>query len=332
MEEGYKYDIYHAARKLLQFETWKESAIGQGSITRSVIAAIELPNNNLVQWQSRYGDEKRPHHNLHTALEDLTDIAAYDLTFYSLYRKSDDLNAFENLVNLFGRKYALIAYLLFLKDITRYMPIAPTYFDQAFSLLGVDFSTNQKCSWENYSTFNSILSELKVLLTYKLKREVSLLDAHSFAWIISRTIDDNCLKNTREYLELSVNQRETVIKARIGQGDFRHELVNYWKVCAVTGCQELSLLRASHIKPWAKCDLKESIDPFNGLLLSPSFDAAFDKGFITFDNAGIILISAFLRESDAKVLGISPLLGLSRIDPQHQPYLNYHREYIFRKS
>ncbi|MBD2445818.1 HNH endonuclease [Nostoc sp. FACHB-152] len=286
-----------------------------------------------MQWQSRYGDEKRPHHNLHTAFEDLTNIAAYDLTFYSLYRKSDDLNAFENLVNLFGRKYALIAYLLFLKDRTRYMPIAPKYFDQAFYLLGVDFSTYYKCSWENYLTFNRILSELKVLLADKLEGEVSLLDAHSFAWIISRTIDDNGLsKNTSEYLELSVNQRETVVKARIGQGKFRDELVNYWRVCAVTGCQELSLLRASHIKPWAMCDVKESIDPFNGLLLSPSFDAAFDEGFITFDNAGIMVISAFLRESDAKVLGISPLLSLSQIDPQHQRYLNYHREYIFRKS
>lgn len=326
-EEDYKYDVYRTARKILKFETWREADIGAGDIARSVAEAIELPANNLVQWQSRYGDESRPHHALKSAIESLSDIETYDSAFYSLYRKSDDPNTFESFVKLFGRKYALIAYLLFLKDRTRYMPIAPSYFDQAFSLLGVDFSTNQKCSWENYLTFNNILLELKVLLSEKLEGEVSLLDAHSFAWMISRTIDDNVLsENDRKYLELSAKQREAVVQARIGQGYFRDELFKYWGVCSITGCQERSLLRASHIKPWSKCDLKEAIDPFNGLLLSPTFDAAFDAALITFDDAGKILISPSLRDSDAKALGIFTSLRLKQIDRRHQHYLHYHRD------
>jgi hypothetical protein len=109
-EEGYKYDIYRNARKLLKFETWRESDIGESNITRSVIAATELTDNNLVQWQAKFGGEKRPHHLLHTALEDPSSAEAYDSSFYDLYRKSNDLNVFENLVGLLGRKYALIAY------------------------------------------------------------------------------------------------------------------------------------------------------------------------------------------------------------------------------
>jgi hypothetical protein len=332
-QEGYKYELYRDARRLLQFETWKEADIGTGKISRSVIAAIELDDNNLVQWQSRYGDEKRPHNALYVALGSHLNIEAFDSAFYSLYRKSDDLNVFENLIDLFGRKYALIAYLLFLKDRNQYMPIAPSYFDKAFSLLGVNFSTNQKCSWENYLTFNNILSELKILLADKLEGEVSLLDAHSFAWMISRTIEDNELsEDDIEYLELPEKQREAVVKARIGQGYFRDALVNYWGGCAITRCEETALLRASHIKPWAKCDSKEAVDPFNGFLLSPTLDAAFDAGFITFDDTGKVLTSTFLKESDAKILGISSSLRLSQIDARHQHYLKCHREHIFRKS
>ncbi len=333
VQEGYKYDLYRDARKLLRFETWKESDIGSGKIARSVIEAVELPKNNLVQWQSRYGDERRPHNALLVALESHLNIEAFDSVFYSLYRKSDDLNVFGSLVDLFGRKYAVIAYLLFLKDRNQYMPIAPSYFDKAFSLLGASFSTNQKCSWENYLTFNNILSELKILLTGKLEGEVSLLDAHSFAWMISRTIEDNELtKDDVEYLELSEKQREAVVKARIGQGYFRDALVNYWGECSVTKCKEISLLRASHIKPWSKCDSKEAVDPFNGFLLSPTLDAAFDAGFITFDDTGKVLISNCLNESDAGILGISSSLCLSRIEQKHRHYLKYHREHIFRKS
>lgn len=68
-QEGYKRDLYCDARRLLRFETWNEADIGSGKIARSVLEAIEMPNNNLVQWQSRYGDEKRPHNALYTALD-----------------------------------------------------------------------------------------------------------------------------------------------------------------------------------------------------------------------------------------------------------------------
>ena len=78
MQEGYKYDLYRDARKILKFETWKESDIGSGKIAHSVIKAIDLPNNNLVQWQSRYGDEKRPHNALFVALESHLNIETFD--------------------------------------------------------------------------------------------------------------------------------------------------------------------------------------------------------------------------------------------------------------
>lgn len=136
------------------------------------------------------------------------------------------------------------------------------------------------------------------------------------------------LKN--RFGDISEKEREVVIQARRGQGLFRRQVIEYWSTCAVTGCTEHSLLRASHIKPWAKCNLEEALDPFNGLLLSPSFDAAFDAGYISFDESGKILISEYLSQRDAQILGIYYSLCLSKIHPNHQQYLVYHRQNIFK--
>jgi len=60
-------------------------------------------------------------------------------------------------------------------------------------------------------------------------------------------------------------------------------LLDLWEGrCAVTGLAVPELLRASHIKPWADCETDaERLDVYNGFLLAPHLDAAFDLGFIT---------------------------------------------------
>ena len=92
---------------------------------------------------------------------------------------------------------------------------------------------------------------------------------------------------------LTEKERDAYIKARIGQGVFREKLINLWQgACSVTGCEQLDILIASHIKPWSKCPTsKEATDMMNGLLLIPNLDSLFDKGFISFDNDGAILFS-----------------------------------------
>ncbi|MDX1521473.1 MAG: HNH endonuclease signature motif containing protein, partial [Anaerolineae bacterium] len=71
------------------------------------------------------------------------------------------------------------------------------------------------------------------------------------------------------YQDLSDTEREAIIQSRIGQGKFRTMLINYWQCCAVTGCQNETLLRASHIKPWRNSKNEERLDVYNGLLLIP---------------------------------------------------------------
>ena len=49
-------------------------------------------------------------------------------------------------------------------------------------------------------------------------------------------------------------EAERLVVQRVGQDLFRSALLDYWQGrCCVTGLAMPSLLRASHIKPWAKC-------------------------------------------------------------------------------
>lgn len=135
-----------------------------------------------------------------------------------------------------------------------------------------------------------------------------------------------------ELRALPETERHAIVLSRVGQGQFRQALVEYWGACAVTGAKCIDLLRASHIKPWRSSSNLERLDSFNGLLLLPNLDAAFDSGRITFDKHGRILISEQLQGQTAYDLHISPKMRIDqkRLTAQHQTYFDYHRREIFR--
>ena len=124
---------------------------------------------------------------------------------------------------------------------------------------------------------------------------------------------------------------ETLIKARLGQGSFRQNVLNLYPSCPLTGLDIQPLLIASHIKPWSKCNDKERLDPFNGLMLAPHIDALFDKGLITFDPDGTIKISPKIDLENQKRLGIFPDMQL-KIEPESEKYFEYHRNHVFQKE
>jgi predicted restriction endonuclease len=101
----------------------------------------------------------------------------------------------------------------------------------------------------------------------------------------------------------------------------------YWvSRCPLTGNTEPALLRASHIVPWAECTDAQRLDVHNGLLLSALWDAAFDRGLISFADDGSVLASAALSEPGHKALGIDsapPLVGLR---DAHRANLALHRK------
>ena len=124
---------------------------------------------------------------------------------------------------------------------------------------------------------------------------------------------------------------KSLIKVRRGQNQFRQDVFKLYPSCPLTGLDIESLLIASHIKPWSKCNNKERLDPSNGLMLAPNIDALFDSGLITFETDGTIKISPKIDLENQKRLGISSDMKL-KIRPKSKKYFEYHRSHVFQKE
>jgi hypothetical protein len=104
---------------------------------------------------------------------------------------------------------------------------------------------------------------------------------------------------------------------RVGQSGFRNALLERWAGrCPLTGIGESELLRASHIVAWSACRTEdERLDPDNGLLLSALWDAAFDRGLVSFEDDGSVVASPKLTPHSRALLlasGAGRIGGLTR--------------------
>jgi putative restriction endonuclease len=131
---------------------------------------------------------------------------------------------------------------------------------------------------------------------------------------------------------LSETEKEQLVRARKGQGQFRNNVSKVEVGCRVTGIINPTLLVASHIKPWRSCVTgNERLDGNNGLLLAPHVDHLFDRGLITFDENGNLLISVHLTEQELEQLGLRSgvVQAPKPFNANQQAYLEYHRQEIF---
>ena len=138
------------------------------------------------------------------------------------------------------------------------------------------------------------------------------------------------IENIASNRKLTATQRLAEVMARIGQVQFRNDLMKVWRGrCSVTSCMVPEALRASHIKPWSECDStpEERHDPQNGLLLIANLDALFDRNLISFDNEGLILISNKIPKSEYERLGLRSDLHLTRsMGSRMLHFMRMHRE------
>lgn len=165
------------------------------------------------------------------------------------------------------------------------------------------------------------------LLNNSIKPSISMLSAAIKQAILSFSIKPTA----RDDVALTSTERMALVKARIGQGIYRAQLFSLWGGCAVTGCTHLAMLRASHAKPWSVSNSAERLDPHNGLLLIPNLDQAFDQGLISFNDTGSIILSPALDEESMELLGITTDLTLRHIPQAFLPYLEWHRNNLFRR-
>lgn len=130
--------------------------------------------------------------------------------------------------------------------------------------------------------------------------------------------NDTLLKDT---------QKKAIVLSRIGQGQFRKQLLDFWQGCSLSGISLTWLLIASHIKPWRVANNIERLDLHNGLLLMPNYDKLFDLGYISFLPSGKIIFSRLLSKSDRKLLHLHDNMHLvNKLEEGHTVYLKYHND------
>ncbi|CAM3888530.1 hypothetical protein GCM10009865_22170 [Aeromicrobium ponti] len=129
--------------------------------------------------------------------------------------------------------------------------------------------------------------------------------------------------------DITDTEKEQIIKSRIGQSAFKNELLANEGKCTLCGVSDERFLIASHIKPWSQSNNQERLDVNNGLLLCPNHDALFDKGYISFDGDGIILVSESLDVATKVFLNINGTMNID-INERQQHYMEWHRVNIYK--
>lgn len=137
---------------------------------------------------------------------------------------------------------------------------------------------------------------------------------------------DNCEADINKETE-----KQALVKIRMGHSKLRNRILNHKKKCEICGIKNNKLLIISHIKPWSKSEDHEKLDESNILLLCSMHDALFDKGLISFDDNGKILISSELDENEQALVNVNEDSYIKITSDRQIEFLKYHRENIFIK-
>ena len=94
------------------------------------------------------------------------------------------------------------------------------------------------------------------------------------------------------------------------------------------------LFVASHIKEYSDSQLKEKYDLNNGLILSNTADALFDKHLITIGKNKELILSCLFNEDKnlIKTLKIDNGIFKPLLNDERMKYLEYHREEFYKKE
>jgi HNH endonuclease len=121
--------------------------------------------------------------------------------------------------------------------------------------------------------------------------------------------------------------REAIVRARVGQGLFKQRVMQIETCCRITGVDRVSHLVASHCKPWRDSTNEERLNGENGLLLTPSIDHLFDRGFIGFEDSGNLVISPVAHRPSLQRMGVETrrLVNVGKFTEGQRQFLAYHR-------
>lgn len=142
---------------------------------------------------------------------------------------------------------------------------------------------------------------------------------------------ERTIQSTATLLE---TEKQSLVQARRGQGIFRVNVQQIENQCRITKVNRLEHLIASHCKPWRDSSNDERLDGENGLLLTPTIDHLFDKGFISFEGTGRLMISPVAHRPSLVQMGIdvNHALNVGTFSEGQRRFLEYHQENVFRMA
>ena len=129
-------------------------------------------------------------------------------------------------------------------------------------------------------------------------------------------------------------ERLAIVRARVGQGLFKERVSMIETKCRITGVENPVHLVASHCKPWRDSSNEERLDGENGLLLTPSIDHLFDRGFIGFENNGKLIISPVAHRPSLVRMGVESeqIVNVGGFSSGQKQFLDFHRNSVFLES
>ena len=146
--------------------------------------------------------------------------------------------------------------------------------------------------------------------------------------------EEHELQRVQNDVHLSETERQALVLARRGQGVFKGRVMAIERACRITGVTKEEHLRASHCKPWRDATNEERLDGENGLLLTPSMDHLFDRGFIGFDDGGRVIFSPVADQDSLVRMGLDPRQSwnVGAFSSGQKHFLEFHRENVLLRS
>ncbi len=146
--------------------------------------------------------------------------------------------------------------------------------------------------------------------------------------------EEHLQKEIRQNQSIPETEKTALIKARRGQGIFKDNVMRVEAGCRITKVSNPIHLIGSHIKPWRHSNNSERLDGENGLLLTPSIDHLFDRGFISFEGGGDVLVSPRADDVSLRRMGIKvgERINVGAFSSQQKSFLEFHRNSVFLKA
>jgi putative restriction endonuclease len=128
--------------------------------------------------------------------------------------------------------------------------------------------------------------------------------------------------------------RLAVVLARRGQSLFKQNVQKIETACRITKVDRIEHLRASHCKPWRDASNAERLDGENGLLLTPAIDHLFDRGFISFESNGDLIVSPVAHPLSLQRMGVDvgQKINVGSFSQAQRGYLDFHRDNVFLEA